>query len=135
MFSWLRLKHVVISSVLLVVLLGVLVSGLVFTQSSKVEAAAPKLTVQITCAKAVANKSASVCAHTLPKAVLTIKVKYCSGKYATSKSLQGKKVADSKGNYTWVWKPETKCRGNATAYVMAALNGKQVSTSKVFKVA
>jgi hypothetical protein len=93
-----------------------------------------KLFVSFTSATAVDNSSGSVSVNTLPSAALTISVKYCSGSYADSSSLKGTKYADSSGNYTWSWIPDTKCKGTATAYVTASLNGQSASGSKDFTV-
>ncbi len=95
---------------------------------------AAQLFVTITSAYATDYSSGSVSVHTLPGAALTISVTYCSGRSATSGSLQGTKYADSAGNYTWTWEPETKCKGTATAYVSASLNGQSASDSKDFTV-
>jgi hypothetical protein len=106
-------------------------------QQSKTQQPAPppaQLFVNFTGASAVDNSYGSVSVHTLPSAALTISVKYCSGSYATSKSLQGTEYADSSGNYTWNWTPNTKCKGTATAYVTASLNGQSASNSTDFTV-
>ena len=99
-----------------------------------VQQPAAQLFVTITSAYATDSSSDSVSVHTLPGAALTISVTYCSGRSATSESLQGTKYADSAGNYTWTWEPETKCKGTATAYVSASLNGQSANDSKDFTV-
>ena len=93
-----------------------------------------QLFVSFTGESAVDNSSSSVSVHTLAGAALTISVKYCSGSYATSSSLKGTEYADSAGNYTWTWTPDTKCKGTATAYVSASLNGQSASNSANFTV-
>ncbi|HYU76555.1 MAG TPA: hypothetical protein VEL31_28115 [Ktedonobacteraceae bacterium] len=92
------------------------------------------LFVTFTSAYATDYVSGSVSVHTLPGAALTITVSYCSGYNATSKSLQGTSYADGNGDYTWTWEPETKCRGAATASVIASLNGQSVSNADSFTV-
>lgn len=93
-----------------------------------------KLTIQFTCAHAVDHSSGSVCVHTLPGATLSITITYCSHHQATSNSLKGTHTADSSGNYTWTWTPDTTCKGTATAAVTASKNGQTVSGSKQFTV-
>lgn len=96
--------------------------------------ASTPLFVTITNAYATDYGPGSVSVHTLPGAALTISVQYCTGSYATTSKLQGTRYADSTGNYTWLWEPETKCKGAATAYVNASLNGQSASTSTAFTV-
>ena len=93
-----------------------------------------KLTLSFTCASATDHKSGHVCVHTAAGAALTIKVRYCSGAYATSKSLKGTVHANSKGNYTWSWTPDTKCKGQATATVTDKWKGQSVTGSRKFVV-
>ena len=97
-------------------------------------AAAPKLSIQFTCAKAVDNKRGNICVHTQAKAALTISIKYCTGHYAVSKSLKGTQYADRRGNHTWTWKPETKCKGPATAYVKEQLGSQSLRVTDKFIV-
>jgi len=134
MFSSPRFKRFMLTFALLFVLAGIAVSTFVFAQPSRTQAAAPVLSIQFTCAQAVDYRSGSVCVHTQAKAALTIKIRYCSGAYATSSSLKGTQYADTKGNHLWSWVPQTKCRGVATAYVTEILNGKSLSTSRNFSV-
>jgi len=70
--------------------------------------------------------------RTRPGATLTIKVLYCSGKYATSQSLQGSSTADSNGDDEWTWNVETTCSGQATAYVTATSGGKTITAQAHF---
>jgi hypothetical protein len=92
------------------------------------------LSVKITCAQAVDYSSGKVCAHTAPGASLSITVTYCSGKVATSASLQGTRTANASGNYTWTWTPDTSCRGTATATVDASMDGETATDSMDFTV-
>lgn len=96
--------------------------------------ASTPLFVAITNAFATDYGPGSVSVHTLPGAALAIKVQYCTGSYATTSKLQGTRYADETGNYTWLWEPETKCKGPATAYVSASLNGQSANTSTNFTV-
>jgi FlaG/FlaF family flagellin (archaellin) len=95
---------------------------------------APAFNVVFTCASAVDHASGQVCMHTNAGAALTISVRYCSGYLATSTSLKGTKYANSAGNASWWWKPDTKCRGTATATVRAIWHGKTIWRSKTFTV-
>lgn len=92
------------------------------------------LSLTFTCAQAVDNQSGSVCVRTVAGVALTIKIRYCSGYYATSGSLKGTKHANASGNYTWHWVPQTTCRGPATATVKATLSGQTVTKSDTFTV-
>ncbi len=127
-------RHYLMALCSVLVVLIFAASIITLPRPGRAEAAPASLTLTFTCAQAVDYQSGKVCVHTQPGAALTIKVKYCSGYYATSKSLQGTKIANSSGNYTWHWVPETKCRGSATAYVTAKWNGQTVSKSDVFTV-
>lgn len=127
-------RHYLMALCSILVVLIFAVSIITLPRPARAEAAPASLTLSFTCAQAVDYQYGKVCVHTQPGAALTIKVKYCSGFYATSKSLQGTKIANSSGNYTWHWVPETKCRGSATAYVTAKWNGQTVSKSDVFTV-
>lgn len=82
----------------------------------------------------VGDANSYVAVHTLPGAALTISVKYCSGRYATSESLKGTQYANAAGDNIWTWDPETTCTGTATAYVTASLNGQSASNSVSFPV-
>jgi hypothetical protein len=114
---------------------GIAVSAFFVARPAQVQAkSVTKLSIQFTCASATDYKSGEVCVHTQANAALTIKVKYCSGSYATSKSLKGTVHTKSSGNYTWTWEPETKCRGTATAYVSETLSGHTLNATKSFKV-
>ena len=92
------------------------------------------LTLSFTCAPAEDYSYGQVCVHTLPGAALTISVVYCTGYRAVSGSLKGTEFANGSGNYTWSWTPETKCRGDATAYVSASWREQSTSNSDVFTV-
>ncbi len=116
------------------VLVATTISSFVITRPNDAHATTPKLSIQFTCAQAVDYKLGQVCVHTQAKAALTIKVKYCSGYYATSKSLQGTQFADTKGNHSWSWVPQTKCRGTATAYVHEQFHGQPLNASTNFMV-
>lgn len=72
--------------------------------------------------------------RTRPGAALTIRVVYCTGYPAVSRSLKGTQYADAGGSHVWTWTPETKCRGQATATVTASSNGQTVVRSTVFTV-
>lgn len=132
LFASLRPKHLFLVVSLVTVLLALLVSSFVYTSA---HAAAPRLSVQFTCAQAVDHRSGEVCVHTQDRAALTIKVwYYCSKHYATSKSLQGTQSADAHGNHIWSWVPDTKCKGAATAYVTETYDRHTLSVSKNFSV-
>jgi hypothetical protein len=89
--------------------------------------------VTITCAQAVDYSYGKVCVQTHPGASLGITVTYCSGRAAKSASL-GPATADSNGNHTWTWTPQTTCKGAATALVSAAWNGQSATQSQDFQV-
>lgn len=95
---------------------------------------APTLALTFTCASAVDNSFGVLCVRTHAGAALTITVRYCTGYLAVSKSLKGTTYANSAGNANWWWKPDTKCRGNATATVRAIWHGQTISRSDTFKV-
>lgn len=92
------------------------------------------LTLTFCGASATDHVSGSVCVHTVPGAGLTIVVRYCTGHIAVSRSLKGMSQADSGGNHTWSWTPDTKCKGQATATVVASLHGQQTAQSVNFIV-
>lgn len=92
------------------------------------------LTVVFSSASAVDYSYGSVSIHTLPGAIVSIDVTYCTGYEAVSRSLQGTEQADGNGDYSWSWTPETKCRGAATAVVTASLNGQTTSNADSFNV-
>lgn len=75
--------------------------------------------IEITCADAINNISGEVCVHTTPGAAISISVTYCNGLEARNTDLQGTRYADSDGNYTWSWVPETTCPGTANIHVTA----------------
>ncbi len=131
LFASLRPKRLFLVVSLLTVLLALLISSFVYTSA---HAATPKLTVQFTCAQAVDHRYGEVCVHTQDRAALTIKVRYCTGYYATSKSLKGTQIADAHGNHTWSWVPDTKCKGTATAYVTEIYEKHTSNVSKSFSV-
>ncbi len=93
------------------------ISTFVSTPVQAAASASPRLSVQFTCAQAVDLRSGRICVHTQPHAALAIKIRYCTNYYAVSRSLKGTQIADIRGNYTWTWVPNTKCRGAAIAYV------------------
>jgi len=93
-----------------------------------------QLGITVTCADAVDYSYGEVCVHTHAGAQLTIVVTYCTGYTAKSASLQGTFTADSGGNYTWNWTPETKCHGQADAFITDNWNGQQVTTDPTFNV-
>lgn len=76
---------------------------------------------------------ATVCVRTLPGTKLTIQVKYCNGQPDPSRALQGTFTADSKGSYTWNWKPIPDCKSQniwaVNVDVNAQLNGQRTSSS------
>lgn len=92
------------------------------------------LTLVFTCANAVDYSHGEVCVRTRPGASLTIRVVYCTGYPAVSRSLKGTQYADASGSHVWTWKPETKCRGRATATVTAHANGQTLVRSDAFIV-
>lgn len=94
----------------------------------------PSLSLVFTGANAVDYSQGIVGIHTLPGAALTITVTYCSGHEAVSNSLRGTSYADGGGNHTWTWIPETKCRGTATADVIASDNGQSIEQADNFTV-
>lgn len=111
-------------------------TALVITRPAPAQAApaATKLSLTFTCAQAVDYQSGRVCVHTQANAALTIKVTYCTGRSAVSNSLKGTQHANSGGNHTWTWTPETKCRGQATALVTEHFKGHSLSKSHTFTV-
>src|SRR5437870_1251146 len=115
-----NLKRSLIAFGIILALLAVIASAIVLS-APRASHATGSLSLTFTCAQAVDYQSGSVCVHTLAGAALTIKVKYCSGYYATSSSLKGTHYANSSGNYTWHWIPQTSCHGPATAAVTASL--------------
>ena len=52
---------------------------------------------------------------------------YCSGfgSAESSSVLHGVAYANSSGNYTWSWVPQTDCRENAAVYVTAQSDGQR----------
>ena len=72
--------------------------------------------------------SSSINVHTLPGAAITIELAYCGH------SSKETKYADSAGDYTLNWKPDTKCGGMATATVTASSNGQSATSSTSFSV-
>lgn len=90
--------------------------------------------IEITCSQAENDVSGEVCIHTTPGAALTISVTYCNGLKARNTDLQGTRYADSDGNYTWTWVPETTCPGTATAHVSANGTGGSSDATGAFTV-
>jgi hypothetical protein len=74
------------------------------------------------------QNSSSISVHTLPGAAITIDLAYCGH---TSKQTY---YADSAGDYTLNWAPDTKCGGTATATVTASANGQTSTSSTSFSV-
>jgi len=111
-------------------------TALVITRPSATQAAPAtvKLSIQFTCAHAVDFHLGQVCIHTRANAKLTIKVTYCNGHSAVSKSLKGTQHADAKGNYIWNWTPQTRCRGEATVLITEHSKGHSASFSESFIV-
>ena len=110
-------------------------SGL-FVSTSPVQAKTPHITLSVTSVSAVDHHASHVSVKTLAQAALTITVLYlCSNHIATSKSLKGTAHADTQGRYTWVWTPDSKCRGNARATILAKEYGQAVAVQRVFSVA
>lgn len=80
-----------------------------------------QLFVHFTCADATDHASGEVCVNTQPGASLSIKVVYsCTGRAASSTSLQGTRTADGAGNYVWTWTPDTVCQGQAATATVTA---------------
>ncbi len=104
------------------------------TPATQSIAAAPKLSIKFTCAHAVDYRSGQVCVHTQPRAGLTIVVRYCTGYIATSRSLKGTHYANARGDYSWTWKPETKCHGKAVAVVQEHISRRVLTASDTFYV-
>ena len=131
--SLLRFKHSLLTIMCIFALFSAS-SAFMLAQPLQVGATAPKLTIQFTCAQAIDHRSGSVCVHTQAKAALTIRIRYCTGAYATSYSLKGIHPADARGNHSWSWVPDTKCSGKATAYVVEKLGRQSFSASRIFIV-
>ncbi len=94
----------------------------------------PHLFIQKIAAYATDYSFGEVEVRTLPGTTLAITVTYCSGYSATSHSLQGIFLANSQGYQTWMWTPETKCRGPADANITASWNGQATSADFSFTV-
>ena len=92
----------------------------------------PPLTLAFTCASGQIRGTGQVCVHTLPRASLTLTVRYCDG--STAKGLHGGVTADGSGNYTWSWLVRTSCAGPATATVTATANGQSLTESDTFTI-
>ncbi|HKS69195.1 MAG TPA: hypothetical protein VJQ45_02160 [Ktedonobacterales bacterium] len=92
----------------------------------------PTLTLTFTCASGQLRGTGQVCVHTLPRASLSLSVRYCDG--STAKGLHGA-TADASGNYTWTWFVRTTCAGQATATVTANWNGQSLTASDTFTIA
>ncbi len=129
-----RYKLYLAALLLSIAFIAATISTFALVQPTYTYATAPKLSVQFTCANAVDNKQGTICVHTQAKAALTIHIKYCSGYYAVSKSLKGTQYADTRGNHAWTWKPETKCKGPATAYVNEQFGGRLLNVTDRFTV-
>ena len=128
-------KHYLVAILVVVAVVTAIISStFALAQPSYVHAASPKLSIQFTCANAIDNKQGNVCVHTQAKAALTIRIKYCTGYYAVSKSLKGTQSADTHGNHTWTWIPQTKCKGPAAAYVNEKFGGQSLNAIDKFTV-
>lgn len=127
-------KHYFAALTVLIVLVAATIGTFALVQPNYAHAAPAKLSVQFTCANAVDYKQGNVCVHTQVKATLTIRIKYCSGYYAVSKSLKGTQYADTRGNHRWTWTPQTKCRGAATAYINEQFGGRSLNAVDNFTV-
>ncbi len=127
-------KYYLLVFLIVTMLVASISTAFALAQTNYVHAAAPKLSIQFTCANAIDNKLGNVCVHTQAKAALTIRVKYCAGYYAVSKSLKGTQYADTHGNHTWTWTPQTKCKGPATAYVNEQFAGQSLNALDKFAV-
>lgn len=92
------------------------------------------LTITFTCASGVDGGVGQLCVHTLPKAALSLSVRYCDNTYAKGKAFHGVSYADGSGNYTWRWNVNTTCVGVATATVTAKSAGQTVTQSATFTV-
>ncbi len=92
----------------------------------------PPLTLAFTCASGQIRGTGQVCVHTLPRASLTLTVRYCDG--STAKGLHGSVTADGSGNYTWTWLVRTTCAGPAIATVTASGNGQSLTESDTFTI-
>lgn len=104
---------------------------------------APSLTLTFSCKDTPgmgffvlgAGTHGRVCVQTLPGALLSITVDFCTQVVDPSRQLKGTVVADTTGYYEWIWKPQTPCgphiyRGEAK--VTAHLQGQSVSRSTSF---
>ena len=129
-----RYKLYLAALLLSIAFIAATIGTFALAQPTYTYATAPKLSVQFTCAKAVDNKQGNVCVHTQAKAALTIRIKYCTGYYAVSKSLKGTQYADTRGNHTWTWTPQTKCKGPATAYVKEQFGNQSLNATDKFTV-
>ena len=127
-------KYYVATLLVIIMVVAIISSTIALARPSYVHAAAPKLSIQFTCANAIDNKQGKVCVHTQAKAALTIRIKYCTGYYAVSKSLKGTQYADTHGNHTWTWTPQTKCKGPAAAYVNEQFGGHSLNAVDKFTV-
>jgi len=114
--SRLRPTHMFLVLFVITLLGAFAISTFVYTQA-QASSASPRLSVRFTCAQAVNHHAGRICVQTQARAALTIKIRYCTNYYAVSKSLKGTQFADTRGNYIWTWKPDTKCSGAAVVYV------------------
>lgn len=92
----------------------------------------PALSLTFTCASGQLHGTGKVCVHTLPRASLSITVRYCNG--AEARGLHSGVTADADGNYTWTWHIRTACVGTATATVTAKWQGQSVTSSETFTI-
>jgi hypothetical protein len=112
------------------------------TQSSTTDSASTQSNSVSTQSNSVSNQSSStsisststqdstsINVHTLPGAVIHIKLTYCGQSFNDDT-----KYADSRGNYTLNWTPKTKCGGIATAEVTTSSNGQSSTNSTSFSV-
>jgi hypothetical protein len=130
MKSWVS-KVLVTAALLMAICMGGMAGQ---TRAATVATKTPAFTFKFTCASAVDHVGGQVCVHTNAGATVSITVRYCTGHTAVSNSLKGAKHANSAGNASWWWKPDTKCRGNATATIKAIWHGITYWRAIVFKV-
>lgn len=95
-------------------------------ESASTQSSTEQLFVSIS--STTTQNSSSISVHTLPGAAITIDLAYCGH------TSQQTHYADSAGEYTLNWTPDTKCGGTATATVTASSNGQTSTSSTSFSV-
>jgi membrane-bound lytic murein transglycosylase len=103
-------------------------SNSVSTQSNSVSNQSSTQPLFASISSTSTQNSTSINVHTLPGAAITIELTYCG------QSSKETKYADSTGEYTFNWTPDTKCGGMATARVTASSNGQYSTSSTSFSV-